>query len=114
MSEELDDLDAEKGKQLAATGKMNDGFALDYAMDEGFQGTGTDDRLPKGPPQGKDRKGSGRPGAGSTGPLYVVCKSGGRGRQACEKFEKAGFTLVATRQWNKASPVRPIMRLALG
>ena len=28
-------------------------------------------------------------------------------------YEKAGFSVVATRQWNKASPVRPIMRLAL-
>jgi GNAT superfamily N-acetyltransferase len=28
-------------------------------------------------------------------------------------YEKAGFTIVATRQWNKTSPVRPIMRLAL-
>lgn len=27
-------------------------------------------------------------------PLYVVCKSGGRGRQACEKFVKAGFNNV--------------------
>lgn len=27
-------------------------------------------------------------------PLYVVCKSGGRGAQACEKFSQAGFTNV--------------------
>ncbi|MCE9605650.1 MAG: rhodanese-like domain-containing protein [Planctomycetia bacterium] len=27
-------------------------------------------------------------------PLYVVCKSGGRGQQACDKFAKAGFTNV--------------------
>jgi rhodanese-related sulfurtransferase len=27
-------------------------------------------------------------------PLYVICQSGGRGRQACEKFLKAGFTSV--------------------
>ena len=25
-------------------------------------------------------------------PLYVICRSGGRGQQACEKFAKAGFT----------------------
>jgi rhodanese-related sulfurtransferase len=32
---------------------------------------------------------------GSSGePLYVICKSGGRGQQACEKFIKAGFTNV--------------------
>ena len=24
-------------------------------------------------------------------PLYVICRSGARGRQACEKFRKAGF-----------------------
>ena len=28
-------------------------------------------------------------------------------------FEKAGFTVAETRQWNKTSPERPIMRLAL-
>src|SRR5688500_4026315 len=33
-----------------------------------------------------------RSGAGSA--LYVICESGGRGRQACEKFLKAGFTNV--------------------
>ena len=27
-------------------------------------------------------------------PLYVVCKSGGRSRQACESFVKAGFSNV--------------------
>ncbi len=27
-------------------------------------------------------------------PLYVICRSGGRGRQACEKFLAAGFTNV--------------------
>lgn len=27
-------------------------------------------------------------------PLYVICRSGGRGQQACEKFVKAGFTNV--------------------
>jgi rhodanese-related sulfurtransferase len=28
------------------------------------------------------------------GPLYLICRSGGRGRQACEKFLAAGFTNV--------------------
>jgi GNAT superfamily N-acetyltransferase len=28
-------------------------------------------------------------------------------------YEKAGFTVVAERQWNKTTPIRPIMRLAL-
>ena len=32
--------------------------------------------------------------AGSDGPIYVVCQSGGRGRQACEMFHAAGFTDV--------------------
>lgn len=27
-------------------------------------------------------------------PLYVICRSGSRGRQACEAFHKAGFTNV--------------------
>lgn len=27
-------------------------------------------------------------------PLYVICKSGGRGRQACESFSKAGYSNV--------------------
>lgn len=27
-------------------------------------------------------------------PLYVICRSGNRGRQACEKFQAAGFTNV--------------------
>lgn len=29
-------------------------------------------------------------------------------------YERAGFTVVDVRQWNKASPPRPIMRLELG
>lgn len=32
--------------------------------------------------------------AGKAGPIYVVCQSGGRGRQACEMFHAAGFTNV--------------------
>lgn len=27
-------------------------------------------------------------------PVYLVCRSGGRGKQACEKLERAGFTKV--------------------
>ncbi len=27
-------------------------------------------------------------------PLYVICRSGSRGKQACEQFHKAGFTNV--------------------
>lgn len=33
-------------------------------------------------------------GGSSNDPLYVVCRSGGRGKQACEQFVKAGFTNV--------------------
>lgn len=36
----------------------------------------------------KDRDGS------ANEPLYVVCRSGSRGRQACEKFVQAGFSNV--------------------
>lgn len=36
----------------------------------------------------KDRNGS------ANEPLYVICRSGSRGQQACEKFLKAGFSNV--------------------
>lgn len=36
----------------------------------------------------RDRNGSGHE------PLYLICRSGSRGRQACEKFLAAGFTNV--------------------
>jgi rhodanese-related sulfurtransferase len=36
----------------------------------------------------RDRKGS------KDEPLYLICRSGSRGRQACEKFLTAGFTNV--------------------
>ena len=35
----------------------------------------------------------GRTGS-ATEPLYVICRSGSRGQQACEKFLKAGFSNV--------------------
>ena len=40
-------------------------------------------------------------------PLYLICRSGSRGRQACEKFHAAGFTNVVnveggTLAWEKA------------
>ncbi len=40
----------------------------------------------------------------AAGPLYVICQSGSRGRQACEKFQAAGLTDVVnveggTRAW---------------
>jgi rhodanese-related sulfurtransferase len=31
---------------------------------------------------------------GSAGPLYVICRSGNRGRQACEKLAAAGLNVV--------------------
>jgi rhodanese-related sulfurtransferase len=31
---------------------------------------------------------------GSSQPLYVICQSGGRGKQACEKLSAAGFTNI--------------------
>jgi rhodanese-related sulfurtransferase len=39
----------------------------------------------------------GRNGGGSE-PLYVICRSGGRSQQACEKFLKAGFANVVNVQ----------------
>ncbi len=27
-------------------------------------------------------------------PVYLICRSGARGKQACEKFERAGFTKI--------------------
>jgi GNAT superfamily N-acetyltransferase len=50
---------------------------------------------------------------------YPVADSSGRVPAASayhgaqSMFEKAGFEIVAVRQWNKTSPVRPIMRLQL-
>lgn len=46
-------------------------------------------------------------------PLYVICQSGGRGRQACEKLQAAGFTDVVnveggTRAWDQAG--LPVVR----
>lgn len=40
-------------------------------------------------------------------PLYTICRSGSRGRQACEKFHAAGFTNVVnveggTHAWEQA------------
>lgn len=46
-------------------------------------------------------------------PLYVICRSGGRGRQACEAFHSAGFTNVmnvegGTVAWERAG--LPVVR----
>lgn len=38
-----------------------------------------------------------RAGAGED-PVYVICRSGGRGKQACEKFLKAGYANVVNVQ----------------
>lgn len=51
---------------------------------------------------------------GSKGePLYLICRSGGRGRQACEAFQAAGFTNVlnvegGTLAWEQAG--LPVVR----
>lgn len=44
---------------------------------------------------------------GSSDPLYVICRSGSRGKQACEKIQAAGFTHVVnveggTMAWDQA------------
>lgn len=46
-------------------------------------------------------------------PLYLICRSGSRGRQACEKFHAAGFTNVVnveggTLAWKQAG--LPVVR----
>lgn len=46
-------------------------------------------------------------------PLYIICRSGARGRQACEKFVAAGFTNVVnveggTQAWAEAG--LPVVR----
>lgn len=53
--------------------------------------------------------------AGRSGsePLYVICRSGSRGKQACEKFLAAGFTNVVnveggTQAWDQAG--LPVVR----
>lgn len=49
----------------------------------------------------------------STQPLYVICRSGARGKQACEKLHTAGFTNVVnveggTQAWDQAG--LPVVR----
>ena len=51
--------------------------------------------------------------AGSPHPLYIICKSGGRSAQACQKFQKAGFNNVVsvdggTSAWEQAG--LPVIR----
>lgn len=53
-------------------------------------------------------------GRGDVGqPLFVICRSGSRGKQACEKFHAAGFTNVVnveggTQAWDQAG--LPVVR----
>ncbi|MBL0213631.1 MAG: hypothetical protein IPQ07_07100 [Myxococcales bacterium] len=56
LSNELSDLDYAKAKQLEKQGRMEDGFALYYAMNEGFLGIGTDDDLLKEKLKGKSKE----------------------------------------------------------
>jgi len=51
--------------------------------------------------------------AGSKAPVYVICRSGSRGKQACEKIVASGFTNVVnvdggTMAWDQAS--LPVVR----
>jgi rhodanese-related sulfurtransferase len=63
-----------------------------------------------------DQLGSATTAAGRSGaaqPLYVICRSGGRGKQACEKLLAAGYTNVVTveggtQAWEQAA--LPVMR----
>lgn len=50
---------------------------------------------------------------GSSNPLYVICRSGSRGKQACEKFLAAGYTNIVnieggTMAWDQAG--LPVVR----
>ena len=52
-------------------------------------------------------------GRTATEPLYVICRSGSRGKQACEKFLAAGYTNVVnveggTQAWDQAG--LPVVR----
>ena len=52
-------------------------------------------------------------GAGDDKPIYVICLKGGRGKMACEKFMKAGFSNVVnveggTLAWESAG--LPVVR----
>ncbi|SFI65621.1 rhodanese-like domain-containing protein [Planctomicrobium piriforme] len=51
--------------------------------------------------------------ASQNDPLYLICKSGGRGRQACEKLQNAGYSNVmnvegGTQAWDQAG--LPVVR----
>ena len=51
--------------------------------------------------------------SGATQPLYVICRSGKRGQQACEKLQTAGYTNVVnveggTQAWDDAG--LPVVR----
>jgi len=51
--------------------------------------------------------------SGAAQPLYVICRSGGRGKQACEKLRAAGYPNVVnveggTQAWEQAA--LPVMR----
>lgn len=58
-----------------------------------------------------ERLATGRNGAGQ--PLYVICRSGSRGKQACDKFLSAGYENVVnveggTQAWDQAG--LPVVR----
>jgi rhodanese-related sulfurtransferase len=60
-----------------------------------------------------DSKTLGAPGSGSgDGPLYVICRSGSRGKQACERLSAAGLNVVnvegGTLAWEAAG--LPVVR----
>ena len=43
-------------------------------------------------------------------PLYLICRSGSRGRQACEKFLAAGFTNVVNIEGGTLAASKPVCR----
>jgi rhodanese-related sulfurtransferase len=47
-------------------------------------------------------------------PLYVICQAGGRGRQACEKFAKAGFANVTNVEGGTTACLQTSLPIAHG
>ena len=58
------------------------------------------------PPRSRPIRSRSRRASGSRPPIVF--------RGTLTMFERAGFTVVARRQWNASTPVRPIVRLDLG
>ena len=79
--------------ELCKSGKKID--LIDVRTPVEFREVHVEDRPQR--PAGSTRSGGGDAGSqrlGQDEPLYVICRSGSRGQQACEKFLGAGFSNV--------------------